>query len=318
MMSNFTQLKKNIFFYTLLFFLSIFIYACSPSGEEEEDETKLIPYKETVIPTDVKDLYKNLLTEGGVGGDVRLQDTLILVVQGGPISKLVDRSDVIETVFGEDGKYEDEFLLNRTNIGLLHVHQAQTLNNLHEMDITIAQGVTEAEKSVKILSTVIADLKKQGKYVVLYGFSYGFFILEHLIATEGVKFDKAFLGGGRFDLTEAVVKSFQDGKPLGFDTDAVTTKLISAEQYENSLGIMRVAAGLAHNRYTDLLKDVTDLYPTKLLFQFGGKDQSVGRLTDKEIQFLKDKKANYILDESVGHEISDSDVKKLLEFLVGK
>ena len=252
-------------------------------------------YVPTVIPQDATKLIKKV-------SDGTEADAVLLIVQGGPMSALVSAEDV-KGVAGETlvGKYESYL-----------VHQPQTYNtSIIDSGITFEQVKVEAVKSGAMIQKVIEYFKGKNKKVYVWGYSYGFFVVQDLLARHEMKFDRVFLGGGRFNMPEKVWQSFSKGIPITFEDDAVTLK--NALDGESPGMLALFAAGLGNNRYMELLKD-KDL-KKKVLFHFGGKDKSVGRPDKDELQFLKDKKALYILDENIGHEISPEDQKRIFKFI---
>ena len=250
-------------------------------------------YVPTVIPADVTKLIKKI--SAGTQADA-----VLLIAQGGPFPALESASETKGLV--------GETLINKYETYL--VHQAQTYNpGMNNSDITFEQAKVEAAKSSAMLQKVIEHFKGQNKKVYIWGFSYGFFVIEDLLARYEMKFDRAFLGGGRFNMPEKVWQTFSKGRNIGFEADAVTINQTS----DPDGTIAFFSAALGQNRYTELLKD-KDL-AKNILFYFGGKDRAVGRLDKDELQFLKDKKTLHIFDEKIGHAISPENYKKIFKFI---
>jgi len=77
----------------------------------------------------------------------------------------------------------------------------------------------------------------------------------------------------------------------------------------------RLLAGLAFNRYTDKLSNVSSL--SKATYVYGDRDEVAGPLSNQEIQFLKDKGANVILSEGSGHDDAIGEGASLLKEIFG-
>ena len=261
-------------------------------------EVPIPSYKPMVIPNDATKLLKQINKASNPS------DVVFLIVQGGPMGYLGTHLRTLLRGIGDERIKEYDIYM---------VHQAQTFNiSTLDPKITFDQVTAEAQKSSAMLQKAIEYFKGKNKKVYLWGYSYGFFVIEDLLAKHPIKFDRAFLGGGRLNMPERVWKSFKEGNPISFEKDGVTIKNSS----DAPPGVLaKFAAGLGQNRYTQLLKD-KELSPDKILFYFGGKDESVGRPTAEELKFLDDKKALYIFDQAIGHKISKESAKKIFDFLL--
>ncbi len=284
---------KN-FVYALL--VVLLMYSCK--SNDAESEPVYIP---TTIPDDATELIKNISE-----GSSLAPDTVILVVQGGPMAALVDAEEAIQTT-------GDKSLASRYQMYL--VHQVQTFNeSVLNTNLSFEQITLEAIQSAAMLQKVVEHFKAENNTVLIWGYSYGFFVIEDLLVRQEMKFDRAFLGGGRLDMTEEVWRSFSRGIPVSFESDGVTISQQNLEG-ENFASLAKFAAALGQNHYTELLKEI-ELSQDKILFYFGGKDRSVGRPTAEELSFLNSKNALYIFDENIGHNISPANARKIIEFLL--
>ena len=289
-------MRTSIKSFISLTVLTVFIISC----KKKENISPSDSYTPTVIPEAATSLIKKIS-----GTDI-MSDTVFLVVQGGPMPALVETQEAIEVV-------GDPSLPMRYEMYL--VHQAQTYNSEKVLNkgLTFEQIKLEAQQSSGMLQKVVEYFKGRDKFVLIWGYSYGFFVIEDLLARHEIKFDRAFLGGGRLDMTEAVWKNFSEGMPVIFNDDAVTVS--DADAMRETGDLAKFAAGLGHNRYTQLLADV-ELDPKKILFYFGGLDTDVGKPTDAELKFLDDKKALYIYDKNIGHNINEENGAKIIDFLL--
>lgn len=278
----------------------------SDTQEEFDDVT-------ATLPTEVSQLYR-IYNPKPEGNTVPLHDTVILYVQGGPLPVLEEKSDVDFNLFNNDKGFKDRILKDKS-VSILQIHQVQTLHNFTNKNISFEQAKKEAKKNPEILQKVIEDLKSKGKYVAVWGFSYGFFINEYLLATEDQDFDRMFLGAGRIDMSEDLWKPFSEGKFTYYQEDAVTIR--PAQTSSLGKAIPRLAAGISYLRFTDLLSNV-ELDENKIMFYFGGKDVNVGRLDQGEIDFLVNRGTNYAFHPDLKHDIRDEDFVSIMNFLLSR
>jgi len=142
-----------------------------------------------------------------------------------------------------------------------------------------------------MLYELASYFKSQNKTVYIVGLSFGAFAGIDFMAQYGPMADGYLLMVGRLDMTEAIWKSFSEGVEATFEEDATTVKIGEKSRQIRGINLNKLAAGFGHNRYTEKLQN-TDL--SKLIYYYGKKDQSVGKLTDAEIKFLENKGATVV------------------------
>ncbi len=212
-------------------------------------------------------------------------DTVIVNTQGGPMP-ILDTDEFAE-MFSE---------VDLENALVVNVHQDQTLHQdkINKKVISFEEAKTIDAESVRILAEVVDGFLRQKKRVYVVGISFGAWMVQDLLATQGSVADGYLIQVGRLDMPEEIWKSFAAGGG-GYFEDGVTpvveslddvdeTKLSSRKFVEQNLP--KIAAGLGNKRYTKLLVDV-DL--SKVTYMYGERDEAVGRLSESELEFLKNK-----------------------------
>ena len=226
-------------------------------------------------------------------------DTVVVVTQGGPITELL----FVDELILETGP------LNPERVQLVSVHQAQTLfpDAFTVDDITFDQAKEADARSAAMLADVVAHFKDQGKTVHVVGFSFGAFMAQELLAGQGNVADGYLIKVGRIDMPDEVWNEFAEGRAVGF-VDG--TEIVKFDIEEAGMGgetpaadrnMARLAAGLGHKRYSQLLADV-DL--SNVVYVYGTDDEQVGRLSDAELAFLEGRGATVIEYEG-GHATPD-------------
>ncbi|MEM9078839.1 MAG: hypothetical protein AAGC43_17495 [Bacteroidota bacterium] len=242
---------------------------------EEQSEPIQINYEN--IPEDLKEL--------GYSFGNPESDTVIIHTQIGPLMNLL--TEDFESIFTNIGGVDVEkyFVVN--------IHQAQTLNpeKYLKEEISFEEAKALDKKTTQILHTLVTYFKGQNKTVYIAGLSFGAFAGIDFLAEHGNIADGYMFMVGRLDMTEDVWKSFSQGIEATFEEDATTVIVNSKAEEPRALNTNKIAAGFGYNRYTQLLKDI-DL--SNLIYYYGKKDQSVGKLTDAEIQFLESKGAKVV------------------------
>ncbi|MEM1340618.1 MAG: hypothetical protein AAGF96_22875 [Bacteroidota bacterium] len=212
-------------------------------------------------------------------------DTVIIHTQIGPMMTLLteDFKGIFTNIGGID--VEKYYVIN--------AHQEQTLHpeKYAEKEITFEEAKALDKRTSQILHELVTYFKAQNKTVYLAGLSFGAFAGIDFIAEYGNTADGYLFMVGRLDMTPEVWQSFSQGVEATFEEDATTVIVKSKAEDFKSININKIAAGFGHNRYTELVKE-EDL--SNLIYYYGKKDQSVGKLTDAEVQFLESKGAKVI------------------------
>ena len=198
--------------------------------------------------------------------------------------------------------YLETYAVDADKAFIINVHQYQTLypekftdTHMYSFD----ECKTYATHNALYVNQLITFFKSQGKTVYVVGCSYGGFIGADAIASGGNLADGYILTSTRLDMTPELWEIFADGRFTVFEDDA--TSIIPPDDIdyplpEHMLNTMaKMAAGLGHKRYSELLQN-TDL--SNVTYLVGTKDKAVGKLTDDEIAFLKSRGANVIIKET--------------------
>ncbi|MEO1054428.1 MAG: hypothetical protein AAFX87_27570 [Bacteroidota bacterium] len=209
-------------------------------------------------------------------------DTIIIHTQIGPMMNLL--TEEFKSIFTRVGG------LDESKYFIINIHQFQTLNpkKLSEKEISFDEAKAIDKESSRMLKDLVSYFKSENKTVYVVGLSFGAFAGMDFIAKYGNIADGYLFMVGRLDMTEKVWQSFSQGIEATFDEDASTVIIGKKPGELSTINLNKIAAGFGHNRYTALLRD-TNL--SNVIYYHGKKDQSVGKLTDKEIEFLESREA---------------------------
>lgn len=262
-------------------------------------------------PVNIEINYKNIpkhLKKLGYSFGNPESNVVIINTQGGPMATIMTKD--FEGFFIEKGG------VNPADVFVINVHQVQTLHPelFNKKEITHKESIKYNKKTTKILHDVIAFFKSQNKKVYVTGFSFGAFAGADLLAEYGNIADGYLFMVGRLNMTEKVWKTFSTGTEAVFKDDGAEVVILKKQDNIVENNMKRVASGFGHKRYVTLLKN-TDL--SNVIYITGKKDKAVGRLTNKEIDFLNSKKATVIIGEK-GHETTISHLKEGLSLLLKK
>lgn len=164
--------------------------------------------------------------------------------------------------------------------------------------------------------------------MILFAHSYGAFVVPNYLALKPNIADKIVIMAGRLNMDEKIWNSFSEGKLKLFEEDGITVKegigmeeimfqLFLSKKISNKMAVKnKMAAGIGHKRFTKLLKtkDLSDV-----LYVYGVKDQSVGRLKKEEIYFLEDNNVEYIkLEGGHGSMFDEKPIAEISHFIQKK
>lgn len=236
-----------------------------------------------------------------------LSDIVIVNTQGGPVSEL-SGDEFISII--RNAQLQNQLYVN--------VHQVQTQNpeKFTKQEFTFDQAKSFDNVSVKNLQKVINYFKTQGKKVYVLGISFGAFMTQELLAQYGTDVaDAYYIMVGRLDINPEIWNAFSEGKNGMFLYKENNEFKIKIKRQKDILdrNMSKLAAGLGHNRYTSKLKTCKNL--SKVTYVFGTTDEQVGSLTEKEIQFLKERKAKVISIDKGTHNSAINEGIKLLKNL---
>ncbi len=218
--------------------------------------------------------------------------TVIVLAQGGPTPEL--------SIGEAEGIFSD---VDFDSTYLVVPHQAQTREPalFTEAEITFEEAKTYDTATTSTLAEVVAYYVEADKKVYVVGISFGAFVVQDLLATQGNVADGYFIQVGRLDMPEEVCVPFSEGTFVGF-TDGVQIESFDADGAGmggdgdfTDANMARLAAGLGHKRFTERLADA-DL--DNVVYASGLQDEQVGRLSDAELAFLADKGVQVLQAES--------------------
>ena len=231
-------------------------------------------------------------------------DIVVVYAQGGPETEVEE--ELLEELRGSDEKLKDALFVQ--------AHQVQTENKkmFIKEEISFEQAIEYDKKTVENIANIVKYYKEKGKKVYVVGISFGAFVAADLIAKEGPDLADGYaIMVGRLDMNEVFWKAFSEGKGGEFQ-NGVTPVINEAESLVES-NMYKLAAGIGHKRFTELLKGM-DL--SKVAYAYGKTDEAVGSLNEKEISFLKERGATLFPNEGGHSEASTYETEKTMKFLL--
>ncbi len=244
----------------------------------------------TQLPDDVTELF-----EIADGSDPN-SDTVWLFSQGGPSAELATPPVAVTQFDGSENRL------------IVNVHQVQTWNPTLFDDPrldSVEKIAVEMDVSVEILDRVIRHFKGQGKKVVVFSHSFGSFIVPRYLALKGPgAADRYVITAGRLDIEEVTFRNrlsklHDDSAEIYVYPDGRTPTLIDAGNATRMDLVGAVFQGvLGMYRFTELLSGM-DL--SKVIYVHAELDEALGRLTDREVEFLESRGAQVIYVEGGGH-----------------
>ncbi len=232
--------------------------------------------------------------------------TVFLHSQGGPSPEL----EGLES-------YSPLWWIDLKNSLVVDVHQMQTKQpEIFSTDVIEFQEAIEYDKQgTQLLAEVVETYKKAGKTVYVLGESFGAFVVTDLLASQGNIADGYIITAGRLNMEAEIWQEFAKGK--GNTVVIENEELVedtaqeadAGEEWTNEdINMDKLAAGLGHKRYTELLAN-TDL--SNVVYVYGTKDESVGPLTQQEKDFLHKQGAHVVEITGGTHsEVMSRDVLK--------
>ena len=224
-------------------------------------------------------------------------DAVVVLSQGGPMPFLVREDEILEVLSP----------LNLERLHLVNVHQAQTIDPAAFMaaDITFDEAKAADVESAAMLAALVDHFQAQGKMVYVVGISFGAFMVQELLATQGNVAEGYLIANGRLDMPPAIWTVFAEGRTVefvdGVEIEEPVTGL-DAETVAVERNMARLASGLGHYRYSERLASV-DM--TNVVYVSGTFDLQVGRLSDAEIAFLVERGADVVQYDG-GHAAPDA------------
>jgi hypothetical protein len=224
-------------------------------------------YTPTKIPEDINDLY---LSSGNKASNI-----VLLIVQGGPFDKM---------------QYTNELEQWNGKLHIAYVKQAQIINPTilpPDNNLSLEAAQKENLVSVEILHRVIQHFKSSDKRVLVWGVSYGAWVIQKYIAEYGIEADAISIAAGRLDIEEEIWKQGTLNQRAYDITYKGDDRIYTEMGFSYTKPLSYLLACITEERFTKSFESV-DL--SKLVvYQYGKKDGTVGRLNDSEIEFLKSK-----------------------------
>lgn len=283
------RMKSNLKqFFCLMFFLfiSFSFPSCSKDNNVKKDKKKV---NDIVLPITFKDIEPYVSLHGDTNSD-----SVIINIQGGPILSLDDKGldSYIKSSDTEDVLY-------------VNVHQAQTLEpDLFSSKITREDAIRYNQKSVKILKKVMDYyLYETNKFVYFLGISYGGFLLQDLIKQYGTPYVSGCLVvGARICLDKEASDILSCGNLPKYTFDCRGKAKIKALKVEDDIASYNMSilfSALACKDYTEDLHFIKLL--SRTIFIYGERDDFLGPISEKEMDFLKKRKVNIICTNMANH-----------------
>lgn len=268
---------QNLFF---LFASIIVAFSCNFQNKEItiKEETEItFSYPKTILPTDTTKLWI-------AAGDSSKQIVAIFL-QGGPKDELN---------FAKRGRSSWRYLPEFNEYYQIHLHQSNTLNTdifRYQGEFTMDMARKEIDNSSEILHRAIQYFKNKGKTVWVFGHSFGAFIIPHYLTTRLSTADQYIIVSGRLDDPKNVVDAHTKGFN-GFYEEGIT--FISDEnkkdfrEYNDAAikyytGKQKLKAAIGELLYIETLKDIE---LSNAIYVYSSKDDRVGCLSKKELDFL--------------------------------
>ncbi len=182
----------------------------------------------------------------------------------------------------------------------VNVHQAQTQspNLFADEAISFDDAKTYDIQTIDNLSEVVRYFKGLDKKVVVVGVSFGAFVVQGLIAEKGYDIaDRYLIMVGRLDIDDVIWEGFSEGK-YGSFSGGLLPSIDGTPSTVEASNMNKLAAGLGYNRYTNLLDKYDDL--SNVVYVYGEIDAQVGRLTNEELEFLREKNVT-VIEGAGGH-----------------
>lgn len=256
---------------------------------DENGEYKALVVKSTLKNEDIRIVYKDIpksLEKHGYSFGNPDSDIVIINIDGGPENNL--------STFGFEYSFSVLGGIDENNYFLINMRESQTLHpeETEKDEISWEQAKNYNEKTAKTLYELISYFKSQNKKVYVVGCSYGSFVgLKSIVDYKNIA-DGYLLMVGRLDMTQEVSNAYSKGLKAKFEEDAITPIIGKKSDNIYTVNMRKIASALSRDeKYTELLKD-TDL--SNVTYIYSEIDQSVGKLTEKEIAFLKSKNAEVV------------------------
>lgn len=295
------------------FFLGLIIVSCSKDDEAmtteesvtveetrdaEEDNGSDSEGAITVIPDNIERLF--------VGKGNESAEKVLIYEQGGPHYELLgtDFEFIVDPINNDDVTDLSSFFRDYYRV---YMHQPLTISSeiCNREALSEEQSKLENLQTIEMLDRVIRHFKAQGKEVIVAGHSFGGFILTKYIAEMGnTSADTFLIMASRLDMPLTVAEGFLEGRLYEFVNGTDLTFVGDAANLEETTlrkcpSVFSIGGTLLKERFTQKITG-TDL--SNVVFVYGTIDGSTGRLTDAEIEFLTQRRANVVELTNTDHD----------------
>ncbi|GAB5465091.1 MAG: hypothetical protein Kapaf2KO_05270 [Candidatus Kapaibacteriales bacterium] len=227
------------------------------------------------------------------------RDSVIIALHGGPTPNLFPGSFT--------------FFNNLVNYSLVEMLKYEMMypDVLTPFGCTFEEGITYVDTTAAMIEKVVQHYKKQDKFVVLMGHSWGALVLGEYLDDYGTEsVDKLVIMNGRIQVQQQFVDDLLRGAFPLFRKDG-TTIYYDEPVGTYPQGMMNLGAGAFYNRWADSLDGIN---LDKMMYVHAGDDEQTGALIDVELDFLTNSRSSSIYIPIGGHGAS-FDVSFSMEIL---
>ncbi|MGB1296104.1 MAG: hypothetical protein ACPG6V_11545 [Flavobacteriales bacterium] len=282
---------KNILAIVLV---GLFVFSCKKDKSEPT-------FKHSPIPSDITKTFEQKGDEDS--------DTVWIYVQGGPTEQ---REYALVDTYSDGSDVYPFF----TDDLMIFPYQAQHLDKTIATSelFNFEDAKEESEKTAEIVVNIANHFTSKNKVVYIIGHSFGSLVVHEILAKFGNPARKMLSLNGRMDMDEVVWKGFSKGEEWLFDNSGLNPMLntgaVSTLEEKN---MRKLAAGLGHNRYTELFANRAGLDLSNVLFLTAEDDKYVGDYTQKSLDYLGAKAELMFVLPQAGH--SDVFIPSILKSL---
>ena len=231
--------------------------------------------------------------------EVEENDTIMLLVQGGPSDELVPEEYISDLIY-----------FFPYTLAVVHQTQTKDPSILNQYYLTDEGAKEINDESTEILNNTIEHFKKEGKHVIVFGGSFGSFLGFRTIERYGFTADHYALMLGRVDMDQEFVSIFRNRRWGIYNLG----EIIEGEQYiadDSAWASQKLMADVGSPQYSQLLKG-KDL--SKLIYLHRFSDESVGKTKEAEIEFLVAHGAT-VFGSPGYHNFDETEYQQVLQFV---
>jgi pimeloyl-ACP methyl ester carboxylesterase len=288
------------------------IYASPADGIHEMSEDEILKYgmlTQPIMESSTDKIPGVLANKIETSGNPEA-DIVIVYAQHGPMLDILGWNF---SVYFPD--------VDKDQVYLVSVHQTQTYAPYKFKDAPISSDDAQSadETSVQYLADIVQFYLDKGRTVHVVGKSFGAYLVQELLATQGNVADGYLLIAGRLDMQEEAAKQFADGQGIKFEngvTPVPDPEYASDEEGECSgENMARLLGAVAVNRYTERLADVP---MDNVIYVYGKQDDHMGGLTTAEVAFLEGKGVTVLAGEDGYRQAAKELMEEGMKLLIGE